>query len=349
MSPFIPEELDDVAPDGFQERAIAVVEEAGGTYLDMRGLPMSMDMFKNEDHMNTEGSRRFTLALAAGLLRAGGWRPLVPSQVVQGGEPATLAPDLPLSRAAPLEITIDDGWDVLRGPLVVHVVVAGAPGGRPPEIEGFSPGIRPAFSPVAEDHGDRVLWTVDEAFPPPDPPWGLHLAGEGTVRSIAIGRGAGRALLLGGVRDADGATARLFDLGQVRGGVFRDERAALTYPRPPPPIPGPPKDIQVDDAGIAYFETPKYALLSDERLMGDTSYGARCSPLRVAEDGVILPGTNASCREVRVKRAGRSCHGPDRVWFVPADDTDPRTNRRAYRLVLDPERACDAEIGRAHV
>ncbi|MBA2321537.1 MAG: hypothetical protein H0V89_10310, partial [Deltaproteobacteria bacterium] len=92
MSPFIPEQLDDVVLAGVQEQAVAIIEAAGGTYLDMRGLPMSMDMFKNEDHMNAEGSRRFTMALAAGLLRAGGWRPLVPSAVS-----APLAPALALS------------------------------------------------------------------------------------------------------------------------------------------------------------------------------------------------------------------------------------------------------------
>ncbi len=341
MSPFIPEELDDVVLPGVQERAIAQIEGAGGTYLDMRGLPMSMDMFKNEDHMNTEGSRRFTLALATGLLRAGGWSPVLPSAVTAGGVPAALMPGLRLTRDAPLDITLADRWDVLRGPLVVHVVVAAAPGSPAPDVEGFAAGMRPALTPVPENHGAEVLWTVDEAFPPPEPPWGLRLVGDGAVRSIAIGRGAGRAHLLGDARDADGARARLFDLGQVRGGVFRDERAQLTYPDPPPPIPGQPKELLVDEAGIAYFETPRFGLLSDERLMGDTNYGARCSPIRVEEDGAILPGANASCREVRVQRAGRSCHGPDRVWFVPRDDTDPRRNGRTYRLVLDPERGCD--------
>ena len=72
MSPHIPVELDDIVPTGFQSRAIEIVEEHGGAYVDLRHLRMSARMFRNEDHMNAEGSARFTRALAE-IVRERGW------------------------------------------------------------------------------------------------------------------------------------------------------------------------------------------------------------------------------------------------------------------------------------
>lgn len=95
---------------------------------------------------------------------------------------------------------------------------------------------------------------------------------------------------------------------------------------------------------IWYFEAPKLTFLSD----GATSYfhplGARCSPVRVLEDGKPLAFHNVSCEEVFRAGRGRVCHAGERVGFSATDNTSPLRNRRAYTLGLDPSRACESAV-----
>ncbi len=214
MSPNIPPERDDVAPDGFQERAIGIVEAEGGAYVDMRGLPMSGAMFKNIDHMNREGSRRFTEALASTLL----------------------------------------------------------------ELE-------------AKEVADR-----------------------GELRLL------GRTV--------------------VEAGVLVDRSVRPTYIASPAPVPAADRAVIDQPGPVAAYDTRSWAFLSDDALVGQNAFLARCSPLLITEDGVPLPRPNVPCQEVTSRGRGRTCHTTDRILFTAPDGSDPATNGRSYRLVLDPERSC---------
>ncbi|MEQ1508681.1 MAG: hypothetical protein ABMB14_41020, partial [Myxococcota bacterium] len=105
MSPYIPQELDDVVLPGVQEATIALVESLGGSFLDMRGLPMTTQMFKNEDHMNAEGARRFSEALAQALLDLDAMHPAIPGAGAGGLPPL----DLTVSSTGPA-VDRDGTW-----------------------------------------------------------------------------------------------------------------------------------------------------------------------------------------------------------------------------------------------
>ncbi len=346
MSPFIPDELDDVVLPGVQERAVAIVEEAGGSFVDMRGLPMSTDMYKNEDHMNPEGGRRFTRALARALLDADrNWAPLAATAEL-GGEPVALASGMVIPPGGTLEVRLAEPWDLLRGPVVVDLVaddVGGA--GSPPTVTGFSERGERTFS-VGFDTiaGVGPVWVVREGSPSPVGAWGVRIRANASpvaIRSLGFGEGNRRGFVVGDARAADGPTARLFGVVAIEDGVLVDQGARPTFRAPPRAIPGKRGEIGLEPQGVAWFDAKRLAPLSDERLIGETNYGSRCSPIRVTEDGRPLPLANVSCRDVYRMQGGRSCHGPERILFTTVDGSDPTRNGRKYDLALDPARACD--------
>ena len=67
MSPQMPKEVGDIVLPGILPRAVKLVDRFKGSYIDMRGLKMNAGHFYNIDHMNNEGARRFTEALAQAL------------------------------------------------------------------------------------------------------------------------------------------------------------------------------------------------------------------------------------------------------------------------------------------
>ncbi len=342
MSPFIPEQLDDVAPPGVQERAVALVEAAGGRFVDMRGLPMSMEMFKNEDHMNAQGGRRFTAALASALLEAdaAGWPPIVPSSVTVDGAPVSTDAPIRLAGGQALTLQFDAPWPVLRGPFTVHLASTGGP----VAVVGRSERGERGFDAAAEAVEGGWMRTVHASAPPPGGPWSLTVraaADPAEVVAVGFGDGARRSFAIGDALAAEGARAPLFGAVAVEGGVLVDHSARPTWASAPPAVPNAKRPFSVDSNGVAWFDTTRMALLSDERLIGETHFGSRCSPLRVAENGRMMARANVSCREVLRSKGGRSCHGPEKLYFTTEDGTDPSVNGRQYALALDPARSCD--------
>ncbi len=343
MSPFIPAHLDDVVLDGVQERAIALVEERGGSYLDMRALPMSSQMFKNEDHMNKEGSRRFTQALGKALL-----------------DLDALQPDADPTRAGPLASTVEsipattDGtippggrrtwhvaeWDERRGTFVVDVVTA--------QRDGSAARVRVGHmtAPLLALGGDLSRATFRPPAPGPAPfEVSVEVPADGApvqVLALALGRRLGRQFLVGDEGTLEGRTVETIGLSRLEGGVLVDESVHPVYARDP--LRPPQYDRPVVDLPdeVAAFDTERWRFLSDEGLRGETSFGSRCSPLRIREDGELLGPANVPCGEVKHKGLGRSCHTLDRIFFTSSDGTDPARNGRTYHLALDPRRTCDA-------
>jgi hypothetical protein len=117
MSPLLPPELGDTVLPEVEPQVVALVDALDGTYLDTRSLPFEATHFHNVDHMNDEGARAYTEALARVMRDLPGmerYRPRpgkevdllrfvdhVDGQVVAHDPPAEYQRDpLPLPRAA---------------------------------------------------------------------------------------------------------------------------------------------------------------------------------------------------------------------------------------------------------
>jgi hypothetical protein len=353
MSPDIAAALDDEVLPGVQERVVQLVDEAGGLYVDMRSLPMSAAHFRNVDHMNREGSRRFTEALASTILDLdalgdGATRAsagLAPRKVELHGPrsavPADVASWAPQGRllhpGTRLLYSFGDAWPRARGPFTVRVEVLSR-GGSPEVLAADQP-----FALRPEPREDATAWVGTQSLTPPTGPWTLSIESSDAfarVTRLSLGSGAGAVALLGAVPKA-GAEARLFGARRSLGGVMEDLSVAPSYAAPPLAPPGARRPHEPAHGPASRFDTERWSFLSDERLIGETAFGSRCSPLRVLEDGVPLPLPNVPCQDVVRRGGGRTCHSAESILFSATDGTDPDTNGRDYALALDPARACD--------
>ncbi len=71
---------------------------------------------------------------------------------------------------------------------------------------------------------------------------------------------------------------------------------------------------------------------------GDTSDESRRSRLQLLEDGVPLGPAHALHSDIAVEGGGRYSHWGDSLVFSASDSSDPRTNGRAYHVLLAPAR-----------
>lgn len=350
MSPDIPETLDDEVLPGVQEAALQVVTEAGGLFVDMRSLPMSAAQFRNVDHMNREGSRRFTEALASTIIDldalgdhnqrvAAGYAPRKVELVGPRSDvPAEIAAFHPEGRlvhpGSRLVWSFVDPWPRVRGALSVHVELATPGEGPRVTVAGRAMALRPL--------GDG-RWVGTAAGAAADEPWTVEVeAGDAFVRvtRLLLGSGEGAVTLLG-TPFTPGPEARLFTARRVLGGVMEDGSARPTYRAAPLAPPGAQRAHEPAPGPASRFNTERWAFLSDERLIGESTFGSRCSPLRVLEGGVPLPLPNVPCQDVVRRGHGRTCHGPESILFSARDGSDPDHNGRRYTLALDPARQCD--------
>jgi hypothetical protein len=80
MSPLLPEMLGDLVLPEVEPKAINMVHRHGGLYLDTRKLPLEATHFHNVDHMNPEGARHYTEAIARVLWETPGLEQYRPRQ-----------------------------------------------------------------------------------------------------------------------------------------------------------------------------------------------------------------------------------------------------------------------------
>jgi hypothetical protein len=346
MSPHVPDELDDVVLPGVQEHTIRLVEEKGGSFVDMRSLPMTSAMFKDEDHMNTEGSRRFSEALANALIELDALHPAAgpggppPLQVQTTG----LSDDGWVQPGATATWTVAD-WEPVRGTFGCDLFLQAT------SLQGVVATMNGAVAPLQAKAvpGTGLLRANADtsSVPAPQGPFTITLSvpSDGApvqVLALALGRKLRRTFVVGDAETLAGRSVRLMGVTRVVDGVLIDDSIHPTYLAPITRVPGHDrKVVDLPDEDAAVFETENWAFLSDEALMGESAYGSRCSPLRVTENGKLLPMPNVPCTDVKRKGRGRSCHTTDRIFFSAPDGTDPAHNGRTYRLVLDEARRCD--------
>ena len=339
MSPHIPAELDDVAPPGFQARAIEIVGQAGGAYVDLRHLRMTSRMFRNADHMNLEGSGRFTRALAR-VIRERGW--LGAPEVSDW--PVEVSGGASLGSGDRLEVRASSAWPDDRGEFAIWLSAES-------RGERTTPPFRLRFDdvPIEVKRGralglDGVIWQqwrMQAGLPAPSGPSTLTLDATWpglTVQGLAFGQDEPRIYVIGDRGALLGERVELLGAGVLAPGV------ALSTPRPVALVPKARRPVTDLPGRIGAFDTRYLGFLSDEVLQGSVSWSEPCSPLRIAEDGVLLAHANSSCTGVRSLGHGRSCHTSDNVFFAASDGTDPARNRRDYELRLAESRMCGGEV-----
>ncbi|MEQ1502139.1 MAG: hypothetical protein ABMB14_07900 [Myxococcota bacterium] len=164
-----------------------------------------------------------------------------------------------------------------------------------------------------------------------------HMTEEGADRTT---RTLIRALDALGLIDAPGpAGAEVLGGLRVERGVVALTPAALAFEAPPPSLD--PSGPVVGSGPTGRIAAPELAGVAADRAVQVTPFAARCSPVRVLEDGAPLPLPNARCDEVRRFRGGRTCHVAQGIEFATVDGTAPADNGRTYQLGLTDDRRCD--------
>lgn len=360
MSPDIPEAMNDIIQEGMQEAAVDVITPLGGRLLDMRRVPMNVEMFANEDHMNTEGSRRFSEALGLALARMDAMYP----PAVSGTPPLRVPPpDGAFTGALPeAETAVDQSdlwvapgtevtfripsWTPERGVFSAAIAVEHLSA----DVEGKPSwtvnGTRGPLRSIEPGNGWKI-WRGEGVQPAPDGPFDVvvHSPEDGPyvrITGLGLGRRAGRNIVVGDVEDLEGSRVRLLSRFERQGDALVDRSIAPTYGSAPGKVPSARRPVvDIRSSRVARFDTQIWGFLSDEFLMGESAFGSRCSPLRIAEDGVRLPHPNEPCGDVHRLGEGRTCHTPEALFFTAADGTDPAGNGRVYELELDEGRRCD--------
>lgn len=327
QSPHVPLDRGDRVPPGTVEQVRALLEPYGGVLMDFRRLPMIEAHFDTIDHMTHEGSRRFTAVLAAALTDLD-----VPSSVLS-------RPPAP-RREGPVGSELQgvrQSWTRLDQPVRWHF-----PAGSPPQLR-----IRAALEGGATLHVDgralpgeqREGRTAVDTLVSVSGPFTLEARGPGLITALAVGEGAPRQLV-GHWTDLTAARLPLLAVPEVFDGEVYLEALRPTFPQPPPPMAHARRRFRIGPRG-PFYPLPQLTPISDTATRQSTPRLARCSPLRVFEDGVALPTPNVGCSEVLRLGNGRQCHQERRLAFSASDGSDPGANGRDYRLGWDEDRACD--------
>ncbi len=148
-------------------------------------------------------------------------------------------------------------------------------------------------------------------------------------------------------RAQKGREVQLFGDIRLVDGALVEEKTRVEFAKPQPPA-IPPKayapEFQAGRGDIWFWQAQRLEFLSDMATERMHPLGARCSPVRVYENGAPLAHHNVSCEEVSKAGRGRVCHIPDRIGFSASDNTDPTTNGKTYAIGLDPARECEGAV-----
>jgi hypothetical protein len=184
-------------------------------------------------------------------------------------------------------------------------------------------------------HGARMYGVLGPNAP--DQPWSLGFqvpvgAPPVLLHHLAVGAAPATATLLGAPETMYGGSVRFI------GGRVEDTFSTAVYDAAPKFAP---VDVEVRKAPqkLGQIALPRLTELADSP-DSDSLRPNDCSPVRVLEDGVVLPVPHAVCQDVLTKGQGRYCHAGETVYVSSTDDTSPLNNGRSYSMALDPTRAC---------
>lgn len=330
-SPLIAAGQGDVVQPGTEAAVRALIEPYGGELLDFRRLGMIAEQFDNIDHMTREGSKRFTSVLVAalediGVPSTGLARPPAPTYTGPDASPYPQVRKSWRQLDAPARWSFP-AWDV---PAEGFRIQAALEGGATLWLDGVQ----------LEGRTDGPQTLVDLHPPVPRGPFVIEARGPGLITALAVGEGAPR-LLVGHRSDLRADRLPLLATPEVFDGEVYFEAPQPRFASPPPPVGRARRPFAQGPQGTGSYDVGPLRAISDQATRSLTPFGARCSPLRVSEDGVLLPLPNVGCAEVRQRRNGRSCHSDQQLAFAASDLSNPARNGRSYQLELDPERRCD--------
>jgi hypothetical protein len=175
--------------------------------------------------------------------------------------------------------------------------------------------------------------------------WALRIRADadGVVEGVTLGTPMQRLVAVGDDVACQPQTLRLV------GGRRTDLGVSPVFETPAPRFDVPVRFTGAG-GGVQRIQLPKWTGVADapsdpssmNRLQGGGVAGNdfmadACSPLRLYEDGVVLPRHNTFCAHVRRFGEGRSCHVGPALWFAPLHGT---ATPARYQLGLDPDRHC---------
>ncbi|MDP2307096.1 MAG: hypothetical protein Q8P18_13815 [Pseudomonadota bacterium] len=278
----------------------------------------------------------FDQSCAGGFNHQGAWVKFSPTggpADVAAGRAYTfgLSEDVPLRGAAgreawwvypgtSLRADVGEGWEGAVEGFAVRVEAIVAVGGAAPATfawEGRSAALEPGGSAVSATLAGAAPagpWSV-EVRSPADGPWLL-------VRRVVAGTEAAPWHLVG---DADTGHAADFLKGEA------------TVAAAPPDI-GTLGKIEAMKEGVWRFDTSALTAPDAEAIAAVSGIN-RCSPVRIAEDGVPLAVPNIGVPKL-AQTAGAYAHTAAGILFTTSDRTAPDTNGRTYTASLDAARTC---------
>ena len=119
----------------------------------------------------------------------------------------------------------------------------------------------------------------------------------------------------------------------------------VTAAGPPPALEGPfeVKRDKVEGIPRARIRLGRYAELTSPAVKDRIAKGG-CSPLRLTEDGVVMPKPEAKFTSLVVEGKGAASTQADSYVFTASDDSDPASNGKVYALRLEEDRVCGQAV-----
>ena len=167
---------------------------------------------------------------------------------------------------------------------------------------------------------------------PPAGPWSIVIdapadGGWVYIQRLRIGNAADTRVIIG--QDGPTAVPALTAYASYVGADGKPDAPVL-------PAPGAfaPHEGNVAKADVAMLGVP------DTDALWRVASVAGCSPLRLSEDGALLPNLVVRAQDVAAKGNGAYTQVGQTLYALGSDGSSPAQNGRAYTVALEPTRAC---------
>ncbi len=229
-----------------------------------------------------------------------------------------------------LTLSFADGWTSDEADpgfgVSVEAIALAAPEGAPMptlRVDGAGPA---SHTPVALS-GEGMHRAGAVRLTPPKGAWSIAVdapadGGWILLRRVRIGNAADTRAIVG----EDGPTA------------IAALAAGATYAAAPPELPAK-TTFTAHEGAVAKADIATLGVPNTDALWKVGSV-AGCSPIRLSEDGALMPNAVVRAQDVVAKGKGAYAQVGDTLFAIGADGTSPAENGRAYTVALEPTRAC---------